>query len=456
MDDGIMRALTKLRDLLWGPPLVVLLLGTGIYLMILLRGLPIRRLFWAVRLSMGAAKNGGERGKTGVSAFSSLATELAATIGTGNVIGVVTAMMMGGPGALTWMMLSALIGLATKLVESTMSVHYRIRRRDGSFRGGPMITLSTAFPWPRAGKALAICYAIFAVACSLGMGNMVQANSIAVTLKDCMGWRTTLVGLVIAFLTLLSVLGGMKSIARISEWLVPLMGSLYVTGCLGILCLNFRNLPTALYDVFVGAFCPRAACGGLFGFATANWIQSLRVGVSRGIFSNEAGLGAGGISAAASSESNAIRQGWISTSAVFYDTLLICFLTGLAFACSGAAAQGSGNGAKMILKAFGDAYGRGGEILLAICITLFAFATILGWAAQGEAAFCHLVGDGSGKWYRFAYAIFTLVGACCALETIWTISDLANGLLAIPNLIALWVLGPGICKIIRKDPDGMT
>lgn len=455
MVDGLTKSLTEFRDFLWGPPLVVLLLGTGIYFMVLLRGLPVRKLFWAIGLSIGAAKGDGERKGSGITAFSSLATELAATIGIGNVIGVVTAMTIGGPGALTWMMLSALAGLSTKLVESTMSVHFRIKRDDGSYLGGPMVSLSTAFPNRRLGKLLGFCYAIFVILCCIGMGNMVQSNSIALTLKNAVGWKQSAIGIAIACCTLFSVLGGIKIVSKVSEWLVPFMGILYVLGCLGIILRFPGNLIPALQGMIVGLFCPRAACGGVFGYVTANWIQSMRIGMARGIFSNEAGLGAGGISAAATNEKNAVRQGWISMSAIFYDTLLICFLTGLAYSCSGVASvETDGNGARRILMAFEGTYGRFGVILLSACITLFAFATILGWAVQGEGAFGFLFGEEKVKWFRLSYAFFTLAGAVCTLDTVWTISDIANGLLAIPNLILLWVMGPEICKIILRDPDG--
>ena len=467
MGERLLQIVTEIRDALWGPFLLVALLGTGAYLMILLRGLPLRKLFWAVRLSLGE-RSRRTRGEGEVTAFSSLATELAATIGTGNVIGVVSAMALGGPGALAWMMASGILGLSTKLVESTMSVKYRRKRAGRPALGGPMITLSKAFPIPLAGRLLAGSYAFLAILCSFGMGNVVQSNAIATALHSSFGWKELWTGTVISVFTFLAVLGGMKSVSKISSLLVPAMGALYLAGCMGIICTHPQNLPLGLHAIFLGAFSPRAACGGVFGTVTTHWLQGMRYGVSRGIFSNEAGLGAGGISAAASSEQNPVRQGWISMSAVFFDTILICMVSGLAYACSGVEAMAK-NGrlflscgknvsvhqfSDLMLAAFEQTYGAFGGALLGVCITLFAFATILGWEVQGEAAYGYLFGEGRIFAYRVLYGIIAFLGAFLSLDLVWTISDLANALLAIPNLIALWVLGPGIAREILEDPEG--
>ena len=451
--------INEIRDVVWGPWLLTFLLGTGVYLCILLRGLPVRKLFRAVKMALGPTE---ADQKDGISSFSSLATELAATIGTGNVVGVAMAMTAGGPGALLWMMISALIGLSTKLTESTLSVKYRVKDGSGLPKGGPMITLSKAFPLPKTGKVLAGCYAFFAVLCSLGMGNAVQASSIASSFHAAFGWKEKSVGMILAMLTLLAVVGGMKRISKISTYLVPAMGAIYVAGCLGIVVLHWQNLIPGLKCIFVGAFSPRAVSGGLFGAITASWIRSLNAGVSCGVFSNEAGLGAGGISAAASSEEDPVRQGWISTSAVFFDTLVICVITGIAYACSGvasAAQEGelllksglkadSSNGAELMIAAFETTFGRYGGAVLGTCIALFAFATILGWAAQGQIAFAYLFGEKRTWLYQAVYSFFTFVGATAGLGILWMLSDVANGLLAIPNLICLWVMGPKVCREI--------
>ena len=467
MSEEMIKGLQSVRDFIWGPPLLVCLLGTGAYLMILLRGLPIRRLPEAISMALGRNAQAGGRGRDEVSAFSCLATELAATIGTGNIIGVVGAMILGGPGALFWMVLSAVLGLSTKLVESTLSVKYREKRVGKPPFGGPMITLAKAFPRKRIGRFLAGCYSLFAVLCSLGMGNLVQANSIAEALHASMEWNRGKVGLILSLITIVAVLGGMKLITRISTFLVPAMGAIYLAGCLGIILMHPKNLLPGLSAILIGAFSPRAASGGAFGILTMHWTKSLGWGISRGIFSNEAGLGAGGISAAASSEQDPYRQGLISMSAVFFDTIVICSLTGIAYACSGVPAlisQGNvilqngsladaNNAADLMVAAFETTFGRYGGVLLSVCITLFAFATILGWAVQGEAAFTYLFHEKYTLVFQVLYGVLPFVGAIVSLQSTWLLSDIANGLLAIPNLICLWLLAPAICSEISKK-DG--
>lgn len=449
----------EIRDFVWGPWLLTFLLGTGTYLCILLRGLPVRKLLRAVKMALDKTE---AESPEGISSFSSLATELAATIGTGNVVGVTMAMTAGGPGALLWMMISALIGLSTKLTESTLSVKYRVKDGSGLPKGGPMITLSKAFPLPKAGKVLAGCYAFFAVLCSLGMGNAVQASSIASSFHAAFGWDAKNVGVILVILTLFAVTGGMKRISKISTYLVPAMGAIYVAGCLGIIAYHWQNLLPELRCIIIGAFSPRAVSGGLFGTITASRIRSLNAGVSCGLFSNEAGLGAGGISAAASSEEDPVKQGWISTSAVFFDTMVICVITGIAYACSGVAKKAQegelllrsglkadpSDGADLMIAAFETTFGRYGGAVLGTCIALFAFATILGWAAQGQAAFAYLFGEKRTWFYQAVYSLVAFIGATAGLGILWTASDAANGLLAIPNLICLWVLGPKVCKEI--------
>lgn len=487
MDGGFLEGIRSAQKLVWGPCLLGLLLGTGVYLMILLRGLPCRKLFSAVRLALGLEKaserrkapdrikfsnrsgirdgRGSQRQSSsqGISAFSSLATELAATIGTGNIVGVVGAMTLGGPGALVWMVLSSILGLATKLVESTLSVQYRRTGRDGLPSGGPMITLRAAFPHRRAGKILAWLYAFFATLCAFGMGNMVQANSIAASLEASMGIDKAKAGLILSVLTILVILGGIRVISGVSSFLVPFMGAIYLLGCFGIILANLQNLFPAIQGILLAAFHPQAVSGGIFGTLTVNWVESLKWGVSRGVFSNEAGLGAAGISAAATKEAEPVRQGFISMTGVFFDTMVICVLTGIAYACSGVPQKleaggillRSGvmvertDGAGLMVAAFETAFGNVGGIFLSVCITLFAFATILGWAYQGEQAFLYLCDGRWGRIFRVAYGLAALLGAVFTLEAVWGISDICNGLLAIPNLICVLVMAPGICEKIR-------
>ena len=414
----------KIDDLVWGPWMLVLLLGTGIYLTIRLRFLNIRRLGFALKCAFGLEdgrrekKTGetGRRGKAGksgrVSSFSSLTTELAATIGTGNILGVSTAMVLGGPGALFWMVAASVTGMATKLVESTLAVKYRGRNEKGQVAGGPMYVMERAFPNRRIGHLLAVSFALFAVCASFGMGNMTQANSIADALLVTFGVPKAKSGLIFTILTILVVLGGIGSIGRVTQFVVPFMGIAYMVGTVAVILFHWKNIPMAIGGIFTAALSPQAVSGGLFGQVTASAFQSLRWGVSRGIFSNEAGLGASGISAAAADTEDYIKQGYISMTGVFLDTVVICTATGLALAASGVlgATDSAGNpltGTALTLAAFQSALGEFGGQFMGISIVLFAFATIIGWAYQGERAFEFLLG-GRVKYnllYRFLYGL---------------------------------------------------
>lgn len=458
----------KIDGLVWGPWLLILLLGTGIYLMIRLRFLPIHNLKYALGCALGfqkneegsAAKRGnGARGS--ISPFSSLTTELAATIGTGNIIGVATAMVLGGPGALFWMVAASILGLATKLVESTLSVKYRDRNRKGQTAGGPMYVMEKAFPQRKAGHILAVIFAFFAVFASFGMGNMTQSNSIADAMAVTFAVPRAKTGLVVTVLTVLVVLGGIGVIGKVTQIVVPFMGILYMAGTVTVILFHWKNLPMALGGILTAAFCPEAVSGGLFGHVTATVFQSLRWGVSRGIFSNEAGLGAAGISAAAADTEDYIRQGYISMTGVFLDTAVICTATGLALASSGVLGQRTASGepltgAALTLAAFHSVLGEFGEKFMGICIVLFAFATIIGWAYQGERAFEFLMG-GETRYhllYRFAYGLVAFVGCMCPLQAVWDFSDICNGLMAVPNLICVLALSGQICREIRAAGKG--
>ncbi len=459
----------KIDDLVWGPWMLVLLLGTGIYLTIRLRFLNIRRLGFALKCAFGLEdgrrekKTGetGRRGKAGkngrVSSFSSLTTELAATIGTGNILGVSTAMVLGGPGALFWMVAASVTGMATKLVESTLAVKYRGRNEKGQVAGGPMYVMERAFPNRRIGHLLAVSFALFAVCASFGMGNMTQANSIADALLVTFGVPKAKSGLIFTILTILVVLGGIGSIGRVTQFVVPFMGIAYMVGTVAVILFHWKNIPMAIGGIFTAALSPQAVSGGLFGQVTASAFQSLRWGVSRGIFSNEAGLGASGISAAAADTEDYIKQGYISMTGVFLDTVVICTATGLALAASGVlgATDSAGNpltGTALTLAAFQSALGEFGGQFMGISIVLFAFATIIGWAYQGERAFEFLLG-GRVKYnllYRFLYGLVAFAGCICPLQIVWSLSDICNGLMAVPNLICVLALSGGICKELQR------
>lgn len=448
--------------IVWGPWLILLLLGCGCYLMISLRFLPLRKLLAALGLVFHPKSRIGTDGE-GVSSFSALTTELAATIGTGNIVGVATAMVLGGPGALFWMLLSGIIGLSTKLVESTLCVRYRVRDHKGKPVGGPMYVLQNAFPYRRMGRILAVLFAIFAVLASFGMGNMTQGNSIAEALAVTFGVGRTVTGLVLGIFTILVILGGIDKIARVTEYLVPCMAVFYLFGTGMVIFTHLHNLPAGIWQILRGAFCPEAMAGGAAGtmLAVENGIvhsgrMAIRYGVSRGVFSNEAGLGAAGISAAAADTSDAMHQGYISMTGVFIDTIVICSLTGLAIAASGMLGQRDPrgevlNGTALMIAVFSDTFGRTGEWMLTISIVLFAFATIIAWEYQGEKAFEYLTGGcDRTQWYRLGYGLVTFLGAVCSLEAVWDFSDICNGLMAVPNLLAVVMLSRGICREIRK------
>lgn len=451
----------KIDNLVWGPWLLVLLLGTGIYLTLRLRFLNLRNLKFALKCALGIEGDKGSRGQKGggkagkVSSFSSLTTELAATIGTGNIVGVSTAMVLGGPGALFWMVVTSIVGMATKLVESTLSVKYRGRNEKGQTAGGPMYVMENAFPNRRVGHILAVSFALFAVCASFGMGNMTQANSIADALLVTFNVPKAKSGLIFTVLTILVVLGGIGVIGKVTQLVVPFMGIIYMLGTAAVIFLHWRNIPMAIGGIFTAAFSPEAVSGGLFGQVTVSAFQSLRWGVSRGIFSNEAGLGAAGISAAAADTEDYVKQGYISMTGVFLDTVVICTATGLALAASGVlgTTDSAGNpltGAALTLAAFHTVLGDFGERFIGICIVLFAFATIVGWAYQGERAFEFLMG-GRVKYnllYRFAYGFAAFMGCMCPLQIVWDLSDICNGLMAVPNLICVLILSGQISKEI--------
>lgn len=451
----------KINSIVWGPWLLILLLGTGVYLMLSLRLLPLKNLKYALLCAIGKDENGkklnGERCRDGISSFSSLTTELAATIGTGNIVGVATAMVLGGPGALFWMIVSALLGMSTKLVESMLSVKYRSRNDRGERVGGPMYTMRNAFQNKRAGQLLGNAFALFAVMASLGMGNMTQSNSIADALNTAFHLSTAKTGLVLTVLTVLVVLGGIQSISKVTQYMVPGMGAFYLLGTLLVIFNHIDRVPAGLVQIVVMAFCPQAVAGGVLGGVTVTVQQSLRRGISRGVFSNEAGLGAAGISAAAADTDDYVRQGYISMTGVFIDTVVICFLTGLALSVSGVLGSTDALGRPLMgtaltIAAFEDTFGSVGAYFVSICIVLFAFATVIGWAYQGERAFEFLVKKSKYCiWYRFFYALTAFVGALSSLELVWEVSDICNGLMAVPNLLCILVLSGPACREIRNE-----
>ncbi len=461
--------LKKIDNILWGPWMLCLLLGTGLYLLVRMRFLPWRRLWYALTLIIkpqenrqnsttqnSNTQNNIQKNRREISPVDALLTELAATIGTGNIVGVATAMVLGGPGALVWMVLSAFIGLSTKLAESVLSVRYRVRGEGGAYCGGPMYMLSRGFPNPRLGKFLAVLFAVFAVLAAFGMGNMTQANSIALSLQDTFGIAPVVTGIVLVLLTFLVVCGGIGSISRVNSVLVPVMGCFYLCGALSVIWVHRDGLEEEIVKLLQHAFTNEALTGGVSGTLAVSAWQALRWGVSRGVFSNEAGLGASGITSAAS-YGDAMTQGYISMTGVFFDTVVICLVTGLAICASGVLGTVDEcgellTGTALTTAAFATVFGQWGSIVVTIGIALFAFATMAGWAYQGEKAFEYLwQKKGSYKLFRVFYSLMGLAGAMCSLNLVWDFADICNGLMAIPNLIGLLVLSKEACQVVKTQ-----
>ena len=439
--------LNTLNNLLWGPGTLALLLGTGLFLTIRMRFLPWRRLPFALQSALGKDARTARHG--GISPFSALMTTLAATMGTGNIVGVATALVAGGPGALIWMEISALVGMATIFAESTLSVRYRRRNRQGHWHGGPMYVMESALG--RFGRVSGVLFALFATAASLGIGSMTQVNAITGALESTFGLPVKLTGPVTAILAFIAILGGIRSISKITSVLVPLMSVLYMIAGIAVILSHPEHLLPGLSSIFQCAFSAEAIAGGMAG-------EALRWGIARGVFSNEAGLGSAGIAAAAADTGDPVRQGYISMTGAFFDTVVVCTVTGLAICCSGVlgATDSSGapiNGAALTILAFETVLGRFGSGFIALSIVLFAFSTILGWEYQGEQAFSYL-SSGRGKLlYRIMYILALLWGAGQQVDTVYLFSDLCNALMCIPNLLCVLLLHRQVIKEMRSHKN---
>lgn len=439
--------LNTITNLLWGPGTLALLFGTGLFLTIRMRFLPWRRLPFALQCALGKDARTAKHG--GISPFSTLMTTLAATMGTGNIVGVATALVAGGPGALIWMEISALVGISTIFAESTLSVRYRRRNRQGHWHGGPMYVMESALG--RFGRVSGVLFALFATAASLGIGSMTQANAITGALESTFGLPVKLTGSVTAVLAFIAILGGIQSISKITSVLVPLMSVIYIIAGIAVILSHPEHLLPGLASIFQCAFSAEAIAGGIAG-------EALRWGIARGVFSNEAGLGSAGIAAAAADTSDPVRQGYISMTGAFFDTVVVCTVTGLAICCSGVlgSTDGSGvpiNGAALTILAFETVLGRFGSGFIALSIVLFAFSTILGWEYQGEQAFSYL-SDGRGKLlYRTMYILVLFWGAGQQVDTVYLFSDLCNALMCIPNLLCVLLLHRQVIKEMRAHKN---
>lgn len=431
--------LTDISGWLWGWPMIILLLGTHVYLTIILR-FPQRQIFTAIRLSVKRDPDA-----TGdVSQFGSLATALAATIGTGNIIGVATAIALGGPGAVLWCWLTGVFGISTKYAEGLLAIKYREKTADGRMLGGPMYALERGLGW----KWLAVLFAAFTALASFGIGNTVQANAIATVAHETYQIAPALTGAVVCLLTAAVVIGGVKSIARVCGLLVPFMALLYVLGCIYILCVNAAFLWPAVQLIVTSAFSPQAAGGGFVGTTV---MMAARYGIARGLFSNESGMGSAPIVAAAAQTRNPVRQALVSSSGTFWDTVVICALTGLVIVSSVLAYPDItfDNGATLTKAAFSK-IPVVGTPLLTFGLLTFAFSTILGWCYYGERAVEYLRGR---RWvivYRLLYIAALFVGSIMNLTVVWNLADCMNALMAIPNLLSLLFLSGILVHETRK------
>ena len=421
--------LSAVSDFLWGWPMIILLLGTHVFLTIRLR-FPQRHIFKAVRLSLKRDRNA----EGDVSQFASLATALAATIGTGNIIGVATAIALGGPGAVLWCWLTGVFGISTKYAEGLLAIKYREKTKSGKMLGGPMYALEKGLGW----KWLAVLFAIFTAIAAFGIGNTVQANAIATVANESYGISPYFSGAFICVITAAVVLGGVKSIARVCSMLVPLMAAFYVLGCLYILCVNAAYLWPALCLIVKAAFSPEAAGGGFIGSTV---MMAARFGIARGLFSNESGMGSAPIVAAAAQTRNPVRQALVSSSGTFWDTVVICALTGLVIVSSVLAYPDIdfSNGATLTKDAFSKIPVIG-RPLLTFGLLTFAFSTTLGWCYYGERAVEYLKGKNWVLGYRVLYITAVFAGAVMNLAVVWNLADCMNALMAIPNLVSLLCL----------------
>ena len=427
--------LADFASLMWGPWLLFLLLGTGCWLSIRLKGIQVRHLFYSLRLTF--SREGGGEGD--ISHFGALMTALAATVGTGNIAGVSVAVALGGPGAIFWMWLTGLVGMATKYCEGFLAVKFRQVNHKGEISGGPMYYLEHGLGQ----KWLGMCFAFFGAMAAFGIGNMVQANTTVHALNGSMGVSSILVGGVMMLLTGMVVLGGIKRIAEVASFLVPIMVAIYFLGALIVILNNLDQLGTGIVMIFQDAFTGTAATGGFAGASLAN---TIRYGVARGLFSNESGMGSAPIAAAAAKTNHPSKQALVSMSGTFIDTLIVCSLTALTLSSTGVWVSGE-TGVALTLQAFSAGLpGLWGKIIVTIGTVTFAFSTILAWEYYGEKCFEYLFGETYTHYYRYAWVIFVFVGAQVKLDMVWNFSDAMNALMAVPNLIGLILLSGQLVK----------
>lgn len=413
---------------------MLLLFGTHLYFTVRLRFVQ-RKVPRGIALSFSGENS---------SSYSALATALAATIGTGNIIGISTAIAIGGPGAVFWCWLTGVFGIATCYAECFLSVKYRVRRADGTYTGGPMYVLEHGL----GKKGLAVVFSLFTVLASFGIGSSVQAHSISSAITEQISISPHLIGMAAGVLAGKVIIGGSRKIAKVCTWLVPVMSVFYLGGCVFLILKNSQAVPAAAVLIIKSAFCPEAAAGGTVGTVL---MTGIRTGISRGLFTNEAGLGSIPMAAATAQDASPVKQGLISMTGPFWDTVVMCALTGLAVVSSMVSSPEKYAGIfgeRLCFAAFGD-LPFGGDVILSVSLVLFAFATIIGWNVYGECAVCYLWGERAIRPYQVLYMLFVYLGAVISLDLVWGLSDLFNFLMALPNLLCLWLLRKSV--IIGKS-----
>lgn len=439
--DFFIRLNEVINNFIWGPVMLVLLVGTGVYLTIRTNFMPITKLGYILKNTLFKIFEKDTTGEGEITAFQAVSTALAATVGTGNIAGVATAIAIGGPGAIFWMWLSALFGMATKFAEVVLSIEYREETEDGRFVGGPMYYIANGLN----AKWLAYIFAIFAAIAAFGIGNMVQSNSVAASLEVTFGVPKLVTGIVLAILVALVMFGGLKRIATVTEKLVPFMAAFYILGGLIILIMNISKIPAAFGLIFRSAFSGSAAAGGFIGSTMG---LAAKMGIARGVFSNEAGLGSAPIAHAAATTDHPVRQGLWGVFEVFMDTLVICSITALSILVTGVWNSGE-TGAALTTMAFETSIPVIGGYIVSIGILLFAFSTLLSWSYYGERSAEFIFGPKVINPYRIIFIPFIVIGAVGGLEVLWDIADTLNGLMAIPNLIGILGLSGVVIKLTK-------
>lgn len=442
MEQKLIGILSYISNLIWGVPLVVFLLGTGVYLTVVLKGVQFRALFPSLYIAL--VKRGEEGESEGdISHFQALMTALSATVGVGNIAGVATAIASGGPGALFWMWITGLFGMATKYSEAVLAIKYRETDKFGTMSGGPMYYISKGLGL----RWLGGLFALFASVAAFGIGNMVQSNSVADALNSTFGIPHWLSGITMCIATGFVVIGGIKTIAKVTSVMVPFMIAFYITGSIILLFIHWQNIPEAIGLIFSHAFTPTAPVGGFMG-ATVQ--QTIRMGVARGIFSNESGLGSSPIAAAAAKTRNPVRQALVSMTQTFIDTIVVCTFTGLVIVASGVWSSGK-TGAALSAFAFEQGIPKEiGDDMVSISLVFFAYSTILGWCYYGEKAIEYLLRESAVRPYRVVFTVFVFVGATVELDVVWYFADIMNGLMAFPNLIGLIGLSKDVVEETKK------